>query len=197
MKRKQGNILTLLLIVIGVLLVSAAVVSVVVSKVSEKNARENAAEIAAELYEIMPDVKDGSFDDRVNMAMPMIELDGENFAGILEIPRYNTCLPVCCTWSKSKLASYPCRYMGSLYDGSLIIGGSGNPGQFDFMKTVSVYDTVYVTDVTGACYSYEVTDIKIVSSAVTENLTDSEAQLVLFARDAYSDNYTVLSCKRK
>lgn len=133
-------------------------------------------------------------DDRIDVTMPMTEVDGLNFAGIIELPAYEALLPVYGTWDKNKVSDFPCRYMGSMYDGSLIIGGSDNVGQFDFMKVITDGDFVYVTDMTGARYAYVVTEIKKSKDASTDNLISKNADLVLFARNTYAFDYTIVRC---
>ncbi|MBQ8287930.1 MAG: hypothetical protein IJX76_04065 [Clostridia bacterium] len=103
------------------------------------------------------------FDDiRTGMYLTLavrVEVDGLNFCGIIEIPEYNRELPVYASWESDRVSHYPCRYTGSIYQNGLVIGGSDNSGQLDFMKRIVNDDTVCFTDMTGLRCSYTVTSI--------------------------------------
>ena len=85
--------------------------------------------------------------------------------------------------------------MGSVYDKSLILGGCDNQGQLDFMKAISISDYVYFIDTMGARYTYVVTDIEITDDVSTTNLKSKNADMVFFAGNTYSMDYTVVRCK--
>lgn len=180
--------------VIGAVLVIASVGILVASQVAEHRYADNAKVLVSELRSLMPEIKSGVPDDRVNTAMPMLEVDGENFVGILEIPLYETALPIYAAWDTAAVSAYPCRYTGSMYDGSLIIGGKDADGQLSCMRTISDGDAVYITDVTGIRYTYTVTSVLKTKDVSTENLTAENAELVLFVRNAYALDYTVVRC---
>lgn len=191
MKKK----ITTVLLCLGVALVLGAVGLFIYTQVATDKAMENAADLVDRMYSLMPPVKNGAPDDRYDTTMPMLDIDGTDFVGIIEVPLYERTLPICGKWNSSQVADYPCRYMGSMYDGSLIVGGSDNEGQFDFATQISVYDNVFVTDTTGLRYKYEVSEIKRTKDVSTENLDGMDAHLVLFARNTYSLDYTVICCK--
>lgn len=194
MKKNSSTRITLLLSVFGMILVIGAVILTVFQSVRQnKTAADNRA-IVEKLLTVMPPVHTGERDDRVDMNMPMLEMDGENFIGILEIPLYGKQLPVCGSWSRYKVSAFPCRYYGNLYDGSLIIGGSDMVGQFDFLRTVSIGDSVLLTDMTGGRYLYTVQWVHRTSDVSAENLMSDTADLVLFARNSYSLDYSVMQC---
>ena len=123
--------------------------------------------------------------------MPVLSIDGADFAAIIEVPAYSAKLPVYGRWDALKVSAYPCRYTGSMYDGSLVIG----MGESAVMQSISVGDAVYITDMTGLCYAYGVSDVIVTDDVSTEHLTSLDADLVLFARRSYSGEYTVVCCK--
>jgi len=192
---KKKKILKNALMVLGsVLILISAFLALYLPLTQSMNAKKS-KEIYSDLKNLMPEVQNGSFDDRVNVSMSALELNGENFIGIIEIPLYETYLPVAMEWDKKSISKYPHKFTGSIYDGSIIIGGSGNKGQFDFMKNITETDSVYFTDVTGMCYSYKVSKIEVVDSVTSEGLSSKDADLVLFAKDTFGSKYTVVSCK--
>lgn len=186
-----------ILAVVGVILVATAVVMTVVPHVMQKKSAEAAASTVSHLRELMPEPADAVPDDRVNTDMSVLELDGTDYIGIIEIPMYGCTLPVCGMWDGNGVTKYPCRFTGSVYDGTLVVGGSDNTGQFDFMKLITGGDVVYITDVTGGRYKFEVTDIGITDDASEDNLCSDEADLTLFARNTYGFDYTVVRCVYK
>ncbi len=182
-------------IIIGVLLVAASLVILIFSQIAQKTAFRNAKGTVSVLQDLMPDTRSAAPDDRANTIMPAVEVSNESFVGIIEIPKYNTELPIREIWNKNKVSKYPCRYLGSIYDGSLIIGGSDNEGQFDFIKLIGNDDAVIITDMTGGRYKYRVCDIRRTKDVSTEYLTSEDTDLVLFAKNSFSFDYTVIRCK--
>ena len=185
MRKGKNSFITSLLVFFGVMLIISSVSLMLYQSVRQKITVQSNAEIVDTLFTLMPSVHSGEKDDRVDMNMPMLEIDGENFVGKL---------PVCGSWNRHKVSEFPCRYSGSLYDGSLIIGGSDAAGQFDFAKNISIGDSVFLTDMVGGQYFYRVEWIEITADVSTENLVSDKADMILFARNTYSLDYTVIQC---
>ena len=194
MRKGKNSFITSLLVFFGVMLIISSVSLMLYQSVGQKMTVQSNAEIVDTLFTLMPSVHSGEKDDRVDMNMPMLEIDGENFIGIIEIPLFDRKLPVCGSWNSHKVSEFPCRYSGSLYDGSLIIGGSDAAGQFDFTKNISIGDSVFLTDMVGGQYFYRVEWIEITADVSTENLVSDKADMILFARNTYSLDYTVIQC---
>ena len=192
---KKKKILKNALTVIGILLILISAFLALYLPISQNQNAKKAKEIYSDLKGLMPEIQNGTLDDRINVSMSASELNGENFIGIIEIPLYETTLPIGMEWDKNNVSKYPHKFKGSIYDGSLIIGGSGNKGQFDFMKNITETDSVYFTDVTGMRYSYKVSKIEVVKDVTAEDLSSKDADLVLFAKDTWGSKYTVVSCK--
>ena len=51
------------------------------------------------------------------MEMPVEEIEGNGYIGLLEIPALGLSLPVMSEWSYPNLKLAPCRYSGSAYTG--------------------------------------------------------------------------------
>lgn len=197
MKKIHNTKLPSIFMVLGIVLIILSVTMVVFSEISEKKSIEKTHSIVGELKTLMPKSTNCAPDYRTNTVMPILEIKNTDFIGIIEIPAFNTALPIHSEWSTSEISQYPCRYMGSVYDDTLIIGGNDSKGQFDFIKTISNGDTVTVTDVTGMRFTFSVTDIRKTKDVSTENLTSKDNDLVLFARNAFAFDYTVIRCDFK
>ena len=190
-KRRLSDVLT----VIGIALVVISVTAVTVSFILQKSAAKKATAIAAELRALVPETQSGFPDGRDNTDMPTAEIGGVDFVGVIEIPAYGTSLPIRAEWKPLRISSYPCRLTGSTYGGDLIIGGSDAEGQFDFMKFITGGDRIFVTDPSGVCFSYRVTDIIRTNDASIESLITDEDDLVIFVKNTYSFGYKAVRCK--
>lgn len=197
MKSKKKSIFTRVLMAAGVLLIISAVSLLLIDQNSQKKYAESSRETAALLQSLIPEAHGGMYTGEIGMEMPVMEIGGSDFSGILEVPAYNVLLPVRSDWQKKEIASQPCRYSGSMYEGNLVIGGSMNQGQFDFLEWAGLNDLITVTDMTGLRASYLVYDVVHTKDVSYENLTGQGADLVLFARNTYGRDYLLVLCERK
>jgi len=151
-------------------------------------------EIVQTMEMILKDRREGLIEFAQAKEMPVLELKGEDFIALLEIPSFGLKLPVLGEWDKGKVTSYPCRFCGTSYNGNLVIGGYDQPGQFDFFDVISNGATVKVTDMTGNEFCYVVDCVERSDSAQAEILIDDKADLTLFVRDAQLLEYIILHC---
>ena len=71
--------------------------------------------------------------------------------------------------------------MGSVYDGTLIVGGGSEDGNFDFIDQLDAGEELTFTDMTGRVFRYKVRKICHADNAA-ETLVDSESALTLFVK---------------
>jgi len=133
--------------------------------------------------------------DYTDARMPVLQLEGEDFSGLIEVPAFGVALPLGSSWNSHKLNSYPCCFWGSVYDNSLIVGGSGQKDQFAFCRSLDLGDKIRITDMTGVQFSYEVTRIDRRKHADMETFLESEGHLTLFAKDEQSLDYIIVRCE--
>lgn len=126
--------------------------------------------------------------------MPVIELDGTDYVALLEIPAQGLLLPVADQWNNHRLSHAPARFTGSAYDGTLVIGGTDDPRQFGFCDRIDTGATVTITDMTGAQFTYTVSQVDRSGQAETQWLTQSDYDLTLFCRDQYTTDYLAVRC---
>ena len=182
---------------LGCVLILCSLALLAVSQLRVKRGQEIAAKVVETMETILPERREGLSDTYRNMEMPALEIDGEDYVALVEIPAFGVRLPVSGSWEKAKVISCPCRFWGTVYDGSLIVGGYDQPGQFDCFDRVQDGTAVTVTDMTGAEFSYAVERVERSDSAEAEKLMDSAADLTLFVRDAYLLEYIILRCVEK
>lgn len=188
--KRNGNFIFLL----GCLLICCSLALLLTLQIQRRQANHKLVGIVHAMETILTDRREGTIDIEHAKNMPALEFEEDDFVALLEIPFYGLKLPVCNTWDKGKVLFYPCRFHGSAYNGSLIIGGYDQPGYFDFFDRVSNGTVVTITDMTGSIFSYTVDRIERSSSAGTEVLISEDADLTLFVRDAQSLDYILLRC---
>ena len=180
---------------LGCVLIVASLGLVLFFQIRANRAVENAARITETIQSILPPRTSGSMDEYTTMEMPVLQIGGQDFCGLVEIPAFGVTLPVYDSWETGKLSAYPCRFWGSAYDGSLIIGGADQAGQFDFLDRIDNGAAVIFTDATGAEFDYTVDIVERYDSIPAEVLMEEEPGLTLFVRDAYQLHYILLRCK--
>ena len=181
----------------GCLLILCSVVLLVFLQVQTKQAENRNAEITETMELILAERTEAAVDAGWTGDMPALELQGDDFIALLEIPAYGLKLPVCGVWDSSEVLSYPCRFYGSAYNGTLVIGGYDQPGQFDFFDRIQDGEMITLTDMTGRQFQYAVERIERYNEVPMEVLADKETDLTLFVRDVQYLEYIVLRCDAK
>ena len=149
-KGKAGTIF----ITAGSLLLAAALLLVGYNLVDEYRAGQTANHVMQILQQQMPETpsdgmrmqedaspKQMELPDYVlnpDMEMPIQEIEGNDYIGLLEIPSLGISLPVMSEWSYPKLKLAPCRYHGSAYTGSLTIAAHNYRTHFGPVRGLSL-----------------------------------------------------------
>ena len=144
------------------------------------------------LSTLIPEPQGAVTEERRDNRMPVLSIDETDFIGIVEMPRYESALPVSASWGH--LTKCPCRFSGSIYDSTLQIGATSQKGQYDFYREISVGDTVIFTDVEGNQYTYTVTNLQYENRADQTSLRREESALTLFIKNVYDFEYLIVSC---
>ena len=183
-----------LLIALGVLLILGSLAALLGFRFYGEFAQKQAAATVKRLNALLPAREAGIPEQYSNMEMPSLQLEGQNLIALVEFPDFDRTLPVRSSWDGGKVWTMPARFCGTAYDGSLVIGGSDQPGQFDFFGQIELGAAVKLTDMMGREFSYTVTRIDRAEKASGEKLTAGEWELTLFVRDSYSLEYTLVRC---
>ena len=144
------------------------------------------------LCNLIPEPQGAVPEERRDDTMSVLSIDGLDFVGIIEMPSYESALPVGAEWGS--LANYPCGFCGSIYDGTLQIGATSQKGQYDFYRKISVGDTVIFTDVEGNQHTYAVTNLHYGKHADQTALNREESAMTLFIKNVYDFEYFIVSC---
>ena len=187
--RRLGKIIT----VLGLVLVLGGLATVITTEVLSRNSEKTAQKIVEQLNTLLPEKSEGVMENYSNNLMPVLEIEGKDVCATVNIPDFSVTLPVLNVWDKASV-KLPCRFEGNLYNGSLIIGGSDQKGQFDFFDKIEDGSTVTVTDMSGAVFNFTVDRVERRKSAEKQVLESENADLTLFVRDKLSMEYIIVRC---
>lgn len=188
--RKQFVLWKILCVVAVVLcLISASYTQIFVPY-----AQKEAASVVSKINQVLPEKNAGIEGEYTDPEMPAMEYDGTDYVCLIEVPAWGVILPVQNAWEPMKLICHPCRYQGSCYDGTLIVSGSNQAGQFAFCEKVDLGDAVIVTDMLGSQFTYQVQSIERSSSIEADRLYDASYGLTLFVRERFSNKYIIVRC---
>lgn len=179
-------------IIAGSFLLVLAIVTLALWRWNMRTSEKQMLYYVSTLQELLPEPQNAIPEERRDNEMAVLSVDGMDFVGIVELPRYNSTLPVCAQWGK--VSKYPCRFGGSIYDGTMQIGATTQKGQYDFYRALSLGDTVLYTDVEGNRYTYKVTSLRYEKHIDQTALQQKDAALTLFIKNIYSFEYLIVFC---
>ena len=192
MKNQINGRMQKICILAGVCLLVVAIGVLIFWQWSIHTSAEKAEYYVNTLRTLMPEPQGAVPEERRDNTMSTLSMDGIDFVGLLEIPRYGSVLPVCAGWGTP--SKYPCQFYGSIYDRTMQIGGTSQKGQYDFYREISVGDAIYFTDMEGNRYAYSVTDVRYEKSADQTALQKKDASLTLFIKNIYALDYIIIFC---
>lgn len=192
MKKQKRNPVWRLCIPAGIALLAGAVVMLAAWQWGIHTSAQRTETYLRTLRTLMPEPQGALLEVRRDTSMPVLSLEGTDFVGILELPRHGSLLPVCAEWGE--VSKYPCRFSGSIYGGSMLIGGISQKGQYNFYRDISVGDDVFFTDMTGNRYAYKVSELRYEKHADRSALGRKDAPLTLFVKNEYAFEYLIVFC---
>ena len=112
--------------------------------------------------------------------MPVIEIDGYGYIGVLQIPSLDLTLPVISDWSYPALQIAPCRYEGSTYDGGMVIAGHNFDSHFGKLSQLEPGDEIKFIDLSGHTFTYAVAETEVLEATAIEEMVTGGWDLTLF-----------------
>ncbi len=131
------------------------------------------------------------------MEMPVEEIDGQQYIGVLRIPALSLELPVIREWSYPSLQIAPCRYAGSAYLNNMIIAAHNYYSHFGYLKNLSQGDEITFTDMDGNEFRYEVAELETLSPFAIEEMTSGDWDLTLFTCTVGGQSRVTVRCELK
>ena len=128
------------------------------------------------------------------MEMPVEEIEGNGYIGLLEIPALGLSLPVMSEWSYQKLKLAPCRYSGSAYTGNFTIAGHNYSTHFGPIGGLNAGDSITFTDMRGNRFAYEVQVVETLEATAVEDMVSEEWDLTLFTCDLSGESRVTVRC---
>lgn len=176
-RKTRTRTLSIAFSAVGIVLVVAALAVLSYNLLSSRQAESDAAAILAKVEQQMPDERRVFSGQATVERMPMVQVDGHSYVGILEFPRLSVCLPVLAEDEEGMEALAPKVFSGSAYDGTLVIAGSNYESIFGDLNRFDEGDAVVFTDVAGQEFHYR---------AVTfESFANDEIALVCTGSDSW------------
>lgn len=192
MKNLINGRLQKICILVGVCLLAVALGVLAVWQWNIHASAEKAEYYVNTLRALMPEPQGAVLEERRDNTMSTLSIDGVDFVGLLEIPRFGSALPVCADWGTP--SRYPSRFHGSIYDRTMQVGATSQKGQYDFYREISVEDAVYFTDMEGNRYAYCVTDVRYEKNADQAALRQKDSAFTLFIKNIYALEYIIVFC---
>ena len=192
MNKNRYNVTKKFCVISGVCLLLAALVVLSLWQWSISASEQKNQEYINTIRTLIPEPQGAVLEEKSNNTMPAISIEGTDFLGVLEMPKFDSALPICADWEKT--SKYPCRFSGSVYDQTIKIGATSQKGQYDFYPEISVGDSVLFTDAEGNRYSYTVTNLQYENHADKTALNRNDSSLTLFIKNVYDFEYLIVSC---
>lgn len=198
-----------LFIAMGLVLLLAAAGVAAYNIIDERNADAESAMVLSKVEEVIPEGVTRQDNEAIEdpeeweipayvldpeREMPIVEIDGYQYIGVLEIPSIELELPIMCTWDDEKLKVTPCRYKGSAYQNDLIIAGHNYRSHFNPLKNFEGGEEVIFTDVEGNKFTYEVGDVEIMKGTEVERMEAGDWDLTLFTCTYNGQSRFALRC---
>lgn len=187
-------------IIIGIMLLVAALSLIIFNLLQDKKSGKYAYNVLTELKSEIQQTttvseettvpKDDLFqeyeektEETKPVEMQTVEINGELYIGIISIPSLEIELPVMSQWSYPNLKNSPCRYMGTVNGGDLIIAAHNYNSHFGKLSELYTGDSILFTDVAGNVTDYEIINTEIIDGRDIETMefgSDNDWDITLF-----------------
>ena len=167
------------LIILGVILIVISLSLFTFNNLEDYHASKNSFEI----LEMIDDNKNEEIVTNVSNLTKqeenVINVRGNDYIGIIEIPALNLELPIMSEFTYDKLKIAPCRYFGSIRTNDLVICGHSYLAHFGNLYKLQPKDIIIINDFHKQ-YIYEVEAIEILEATDINNMLDSQFDLTLY-----------------
>lgn len=202
----MANTLRKVCMVLGLLLIAAALCLFVYNhreaELAAQTAEQALQEISGTSYALeQPKESDTHpiipyYISEPTIETPTIEVDGNFYIGVLEIPDQELSLPIISEWNDTRLKQAPCRFQGSVYLNNLIIAGHNYKKHFGGLKNLQIGDVVIFTDVDKQCFSYTVSAVEELDGTDVDAMESGDWDLTLFTCTIGGQKRVTIRCER-
>lgn len=167
------------LIILGVILIVISLSLFTFNNLEDYHASKNS-------FEVLEMIDDNKIEEIVTNVSNLtkqeenvINVRGNDYIGIIEIPALNLELPIMSEFTYDKLKIAPCRYFGSIQTNDLVICGHSYLAHFGNLYRLQPKDIIIINDFHRQ-YIYEVEAIEILEATDINNMLDSQFDLTLY-----------------
>ena len=128
--------------------------------------------------------------------MPVVELDGYEYVGYVEIPALELKLPVMSEWDYNRLKIAPCRQFGSSRTDDLVIAAHNYQNHFGRLKDLQTGNAVIFTDMEGVINTYSIEKIETLNPSEVDAVQNSGYDLVLYTCTKGGRTRVTVFCNR-
>lgn len=132
-----------------------------------------------------------------NMDMPVQQIDGYDYIGVLSVPSVELELPIIDSWSYTGATVAPCRYSGSAYLDDMVIAAHNHRAHFGpLLSAIRQDDTVTFTDVDGNVFDYRVVEFEVIDPVQIEEMITGDWDLTLFTCNPGMQTRMAVRCEK-
>ena len=196
--RKAANVL----IVVGVVLLVAALILVMYNIDKDGDVGKATGEIVASLSDEIAgngDALPKSEDEAIAMRQDgrdVILIDGRAYIGYLTVPSQSLELPILAECSDANLKISPCCYSGSVYESGFVLAGHNYRSHFGRLNNLHVGDKLRFTNVFGAVTEYEVVELQLLRPTAVKSMKSTGYDLSLFTCNMSGNARFTVRCMR-
>ena len=160
-------------------------------------AKRNTEMLLQELnYELSQRQLNGVETETPEGQMPQILLEGQAVIGVLSVEKLGLELPIIENWDYEKLKVSPCRYLGSLEEGNLILLGHNYTSHFGRLKELDAGSEIVFFDLEEKAHTFSIAKTEILKPNQVEELESSPYPLTIFTCTPSGQSRYVVYCEK-
>lgn len=132
----------------------------------------------------------------IDPTMTVVQINGYDYVGYLEIPDIYKQLPVMAEWDYVRLKVAPCRQFGSTKTDDLVIAAHNFNTHFGRLRELKAGAAVTFTDMDGVVSGYKVEKIETIAPTDVELVVNSGYDLVLYTCTPGGQTRVCVFCNR-
>ncbi|MGN1008377.1 MAG: sortase [Butyricicoccus sp.] len=141
-------------------------------------------------------MEDQKAQNELSPDLPVVELGGYEYVGVISIPALELNLPVMAEWNYNRLRIAPCRQFGSSRTDDLVIAAHNYKTHFGLLKELSPGDAVTFTDMANIVNDYAVVKTDVLKPNEVDAVQNSGYDLVLYTCTLGGATRVVVFCDR-
>lgn len=181
--------------IIGISIITIAIILSLYNVMDEKRAYKYANNIIEKIE--FSDKYTADYIKNPDISMPVQEINGNKYIGVIEIPAIDVYLPVINECTNTNLKKAPCCYYGSAYKDNMVIAAHNYKDFFGNLKELQYGDEIIFKDIDGNVFKYKVFEIEILNGKDVENMKNSNSDLTLFTCTYSGQSRITVRCKKQ